>query len=134
MVDGGEGFIVEEAGKVSVYSTGESRAFVDESGVNLDRVSAAFQGLDKVFGGGEAAAGVDGHGIAHFSANICDDAEGVGKEGFAAEAAAAHLDGGFLHGSGVGGGDAVDAQFMGDADEGEDVFLFSLIVVGRDFD
>lgn len=109
---------MEEAAEVSVYLAGESGSFVDQSGVYLDCVGAAFQGLGHVGGGGDAAAGVDGHGVAHFSSNVGHDAEGVGKEGFAAESATAHLDGGFLNGAGVGGGNAVDAKITGDANEG----------------
>ena len=126
--------MVEDAAEVAVYSAGQPRAFVDESGVYLDGVGAAFEGFEHVFGGGDAATGVDSHGFTNFSSNVGDDAEGVGKEGLAAETAAAHLDGGFLHGAGVGGGDAVDAQFTGDADKGEDVCLFLGVVIRRDFD
>ena len=116
--------MVKEAAEVAVYLAGEAGAFVDQGGVYLDGVGAGFQGFDHVFGGGDAATGVDGHCVTDFSSDIVDDAEGVGEEGFSAEAASTHLDGGFLHGSGVGGGDAVDAKLMGDSDEGEDVFLF----------
>ena len=134
VVDGGERVLVEDAAEVAIYSAGESGAFVDQGGVYLDGVGTAFKGFDYVYGGGDAATGVDSHGFTNFPSNVGDDAEGVGKEGLAAEAATAHLDGGFVHGAGVGGGDAVDAQFTGDADKGEDVCLFLGVVVGRNFD
>ena len=124
----------EDAAEFAVYSAGKSGAFVNQGGVYLDGVGAAFEGFEHVFGGGDAATGVDGHGFANFSSNVGNDAEGVGKEGLTAEAATAHLDGGLLNGAGVGGGDAVDAQFTGGADEGEDVCLFLVVVVGRNFD
>ena len=122
VVDGGQGAIVggpEDAAEVTVYFPGQPGAFVDQGGVYLDRVSALGESLRYAFGAGDAAAGVDGHGIADFPSHVGHDAEGVWEKRFATETTASHFYGRFLHGAGVGGGDAVDAQFPGDADEGQ---------------
>ncbi len=134
VTDGGQGVLMEESAEVAIYSARQAGAFVDQGGVYLNRVGATLQCLDHVIGVGDAATGVDGHGLADLGSYVGYDAEGVGEERFAAEAATSHLDGGLLHGAGVGGGDAVDAQLAGDADEGQDVFLLRGIVVGRNFD
>ena len=116
------------------YFSGESRAFVNKGSVYLNSVGAVGQGLGYGLGVGDPAASVYGHSIADFFSYVGHDAEGVGEEGLAAETASAHLYGGFFHMAGVGGGNAVDAEFAGDADEGQDVFLLSSVVVGRNFE
>ena len=116
------------------YFSGESGAFVDKGGIYLNSVGATGEGLSDGFGVGDASTGVYCHGFANFFSYVGYYAEGVGQEGFAAETAATHHYGGFFHRTGVGGGNAVDAEFAGDADEGQDVFLLLGVVVGRDFE